>query len=327
MMKMKKIKISLTLIVLMAFAFSCGVDPMKDDPLLMSSVKKGTLLALRGQQLQNIYYDGKNGDEFVPSIATASDTFEFDTEFLAEDPSTLASVDVYVVKKDGSRVKVQNVPSSQFTIKAGAPDYQDRPWATISVALPDILSALGLPTTFPLDAGTVNTLVTDYKFGINIESDINLTDGTVIAAGDIIAAGLYQSNQFYPAMRLVYAVINYCAFVDDWAGTYSATEVYSSSAYGPYEVTFTKTGNPGEYMMTNFWDCGAAGTAILQFSNSTGPYDQPVKFPVQTIASAGGCGTADVKAGSTGQYDQCTDRLKVNIDWNGSQWRYEFTKL
>ena len=209
---MKKITYSLIVLVALTFIYSsCTPDPSL-DPLQVNKIQKGKLLALRGTQLTNVYVKGIPGAEFFPRIATAADKFVFDAEYLSDNPSGMQSVDFFVLKKTGStttRVLVQNVPASQF--KKDATYLQ--PWVTVTIPLSDILTKLGLSSTFPLDNATVNTLVTTYKFGINIEGDINLTDGTKALAEKVVASGLFGSNQFYPAQKLVYTVTDYCSYV------------------------------------------------------------------------------------------------------------------
>jgi hypothetical protein len=201
--------------VFAGIAFSCEDTAL--DPLQMNNVKKGTILALRGQQLTNIYSLGLPGAELFPRAIEGTETFDFDAEFLAEDPSTLESFDIYAEKKLAGgaieRVLVKNVPGSEFKT---TDDYL-RPWVSVSIPMTDILAAIGIPDY--TDPAVQDILLTTYKFGININSDINLTDGTVIPAADIVAAGLFQSDQFYPAQKLTYAMTDYCP--EDIGGTYS----------------------------------------------------------------------------------------------------------
>lgn len=302
---------------LLSVVYSCKDDSL--DPLQVNNVKKGKLLALRGTQLQNVYVLGKPGAEFFPRIATSADVFKFDAEFLAENPNSLESMDIFVLKANGTatpdKVLVQNVPFSAFKKDATYPN----PWVTVSIPLADILNKLGLTNTFPLSAPTVNTLLTTYKFGINLWTDLNLTDGTKALAENVVAAGLFQSNQFYPAQKLVYTVTDYCSYVaSSWAGAYTVNEIYSNTVYGPYTLNFTQDGtNPNRFNTTNFWDSGY--TAYMVFSPSVNPSTQTVTFPAQTV---GGGGTID--PGSTGTYDQCTGILNINLVYKEGAASYPF---
>src|SRR5215510_10709862 len=114
---MKKILSSLFLVAFVAF--SCADESL--DPYQIDKIQKGTLLALRGTQLSNIYDAGLPGAEFFPKAITGDEKFEFDAEYLSEDPTTLASFDVYVIKRTKvgntitrDRIFVKNVPFSEF---------------------------------------------------------------------------------------------------------------------------------------------------------------------------------------------------------------------
>ena len=299
--------------VLALGVFSCEDTSL--DPLQMANVKKGTILALRGQQLENIYSEGIPGAEFFPRIINGTEKFEFDAEFLAEDVSTLESFDVYVLKKVGSgfeRVLVKTVAASEFKTT----DEYLRPWVSVSIPLTDILAALGLSDYE--DPAVVTALLTTYKFGVNLESDLNLSDGTQVLAADIVAAGLFASDQFYPAQKLTYSVTDFCPYVADWAGTYTANEVYASSVYGPYNVTFQQDpGNPNKYTFGNFWDYGLPAYVVFT-PTSDDPDGQIVEFPEQEVDGETLTGT--------GTYDQCLGVFKIQTNYAGSDWRYEFKK-
>jgi hypothetical protein len=310
---MKKILYSFIIMALAVGVFSC--EDTSTDPLQMNNVKKGTVLALRGQQLTNIYSLGIPGAEFFPRIIDGTEKFEFEAEYLAEDVSTLESFDIFVLKNVGGafeRVLLTNVPGSAFTQTA---DYL-RPSVAVSLNLTDILDALGLSDYE--DPAVVNTLLTTYKFGVNLECDLNLTDGSQVLAADIVAAGLFASNQFYPAQKLTYSVTDFCPYEATWAGTYTANEIYASSVYGPYNVTFTQDpGDPNRYNFTNFWDYGLPAYVVFT-PTSDDPDGQIVEFPEQTVDGETLTGT--------GTYDMCLQTFKIQTSYAGSDWRYEFKK-
>src|SRR5688572_5303447 len=310
---MKKILYSFIIMALAVGVFSC--EDTSTDPLQMNNVKKGTVLALRGQQLTNIYSLGIPGAEFFPRIINGTEKFEFEAEYLAEDVSTLESFDIFVLKNVGGafeRVLLTNVPGSAFTQTA---DYL-RPSVAVSLNLTDILDALGLSDYE--DPAVVNTLLTTYKFGVNLECDLNLTDGSQVLAADIVAAGLFASNQFYPAQKLTYSVTDFCPYEATWAGTYTANEIYASSVYGPYNVTFTQDpGDPNRYNFTNFWDYGLPAYVVFT-PTADDPDGQIVDFPEQIVDGETLTGT--------GTYDQCLGTFKIQTNYAGSDWRYEFKK-
>jgi hypothetical protein len=222
-------RIALSMAFALAVASSCKDDAL--DPLQVNKIQKGTLLALRGTQLQNVYFKGLPGAEFFPKSADGTETFKFDAEYLATDPNSLQSVDFYVLKKASAtstpeRVLVKNVPFSEFK-KDGT--YRS-PWVTVTIPISEILSKLGLPTTFPLGTGTINTLLGTYKNGVAIEGDLNLTNGSIAPASKVVAAGLFQSDQFYPAQKLNYAMTNYCP--EDISAKYSFSTIVTAVGAG-----------------------------------------------------------------------------------------------
>ena len=303
---MKKLHYIFLLLVIAVFTFSCEDENL--DPLQLKKVKKGRILALRGTMLQNIYFLGKPAAEVFPRIATANDKFEFETEYLAPDPESLESVDVYVIKKTGattSRELVKNVPASEFKNDGKYPN----PWATISVPLADIMTKLGLDNTVPFDAPSVTALLTTYKTGISIECDINLTDGTQVLAADIVAAGLFQSNQFYPAMRLTYTVTDYCSYdQNSWGGDYDATETSDFyGGYGPYTISLVQDGtNKNKYSTDNWYDSGIP--IYMEFSASTNVATQVVTVPLQEYQAST---LRTIEA--TGKYNQCLNIITLNF--------------
>jgi hypothetical protein len=191
---MKRIFKSLLLISSVALIFSCTDDSL--DPVKFKEIKKGTILALRGTQLDNIYFEGICGAEIFANDLARVPKFEFEAEFLSEDKSSLASVDVFALKKTKSgstttveKVLLVNVPSSAFATG----DYPG-PSAKVSINVSDIITKIGSPSSA--------VLLDLYANGIDIHSDLNLTDGTKVLSDQIVAAGLFQSDQFYPAQIL-----------------------------------------------------------------------------------------------------------------------------
>jgi hypothetical protein len=86
------------------------------------------------------------------------------------------------------------VPGSKFTIRT---DIDAKyPSAFISIPLNDILSALSVTLG--------DIAVNEYLF---IESDLTLTDGTLVPASAIANSSLFESDLFYPAHKLRYLAI------------------------------------------------------------------------------------------------------------------------
>jgi hypothetical protein len=315
---MKKLNILLFLLALLVFANSCKDEAL--DPLQVNKIQKGKLLALRGTQLNNIYVKGLPGAEFFPKIETGTSTFTFEAEYLAEDNQSLQSVDIFVLKKTSrtatpSRELLKNIPFSDFKNDG---KYRN-PYITVTLTLPEVLAKLGLSNTFPMPSTTIDALLDVYKFGIGIESDLNLKDGSKALAANVVAAGLFQSDQFYPAQKLTWAVTDYCAYVASaWAGAYDANEIYSNQVYGPYTLIFTQDPvNPNRFNTTNFWDSGYS--AYIIFTPSTNPSTQKVSFPAQTVGGGG-----EILSGSAGTYDACTGAVSISLQYKEGSSTYPF---
>lgn len=213
---------SLMIGVLTTVGFSCA-DP-ELDPLQFEKVKKGTLLALRGDQLDAIYWNGEAyGAAFYANAVSGTETFDFDAEYLSEDASTLSSVDIFVIKRPSKeRIALTSVPASDFEMVEG------KSMASISLSLSSILTKLGADLTTP--AGIDAFMAAYAELGVTIESDLNLADGTKVLSKDLVAAGLYESDQFYPAQILTYGVED----IDD------ARPVATTSLRGQYAVVSGK---------------------------------------------------------------------------------------
>jgi len=316
---------SILILALFAIIVSCTDDSL--DPLQFKKVSKGTLLALRGDFLQAIYFDDEPGASFVPLISDGTDVFSFDAEFLSDNPSALESIDVYAEDSVGVRTLLKNYPASAFTTGENG-----RPVIKVSFTLAEILPKIGIPATFPLSQGVVDALLGDnpllgsYAAGINIVTDINLTDGTKVLADDMVASGLYQSNQFYPAMRLPFEVVRYCPYEDNWAGSYKGLEILSTDTNGPNPYTVTVT-DVNMYHVAGVY--GAVGkTAPVEFDielvPSTTPYDQDVK----DVTAAVGSKTLKLTKGS---YEQCTGTITFAAVLSEPtkkdvKWTYQFNK-
>ncbi len=311
---MKRLIYSFLAFVLLLSGYSCSVDESL-DPLQTNSILKGKLLSLRGAQLKSIYFDGKPGAEFFPRIATSADKFVFEAEYLAQDKNSLQSVDFFVNKKVGNvitRVLLSNVPFSQFVNDGKYPN----PWVTVTFTLSDILAKLGLSNTFPLNNATVNTLLTTYKFGIPIEGDLNLTDGSIAPAAKVVAAGLFQSNQFYPAQKLTYTVTDYCSYnADQWKGTWGGDEVGACCGGTDTNVFTQDATNKNKFTMDNFWGDGV--DAYVIFSPSTKPDEQIVTIPTQPTSEGG-------IASGVGTYNSCLETFTINTTYKLGGTTYVF---
>jgi hypothetical protein len=317
-MIMKKIVYSLVACAFAAVVFSCADEAL--DPYQTDKVKKGTLLALRGTQLENIYVAGVSGAEFNPRDVRGDEEFVFDAEFLSGDPESLESFDIYVIKrvKTGTRISLErvflrNVPFSAFK---NTDDYV-LPWVTVSISLEEVLEKIDI--TLPLAQEDVDFLLDVYKFGINIESDLNLTDGSQVLAEDIVATGLFQSDQFYPAQKLTYSVLNYCP--EDLAGPYT------------YETVVTAVGDGGDISgcagsVTGEGELAVVSLGKYSISDVTfGQYDCAWGDDPATGATlANSCDL--LSFGGSDQYDLVYTISSVSVSADGTQlsfkWKNDF---
>lgn len=304
---MKKIFKSLFLISLFAIGVSCEDKSL--DPLQFDKVAKGTIIALRGPALTKLYAQGKPISEIFPRIATGNEKFSYEAEILAADPTTVASVDVFAIKGSGAtteRKLLKNIPASAFV--KGAYTY---PSAAIELTIKEVFSAIGLSSTFPLNTATVNTLLSTYKFGVNIESDINMTDGSKVLAADIVSSGLFGSNQFYPAMKLTWVVTDYCTYIPGyWGGDYNATETSEFfGGYGPYTITLVAAG-ANKFTTDNWYDSGIP--IYMNLTPSTSVPTQIVTVPLQEYTT--GSGAVRLIEGS-GIYNQCKGEMSINFTY------------
>jgi len=300
-------KYSIFLLIIIATIFSCSDDNL--DPLKSKQVKKGTVLALRGTQLDNVYSTGIPGAEFYPGVISGNETFAFDAEYLSEDPTSLESFDIYAIKKtvvikDGKksttldRIHLVNVPFSQFKTTNDYP----RPWVSVSLKLTDILKAIGI--TDYNDPDAIDELLTVYQPGIAIESDLNLKDGEKVGADQIVATGLFNSDQFYPAQKLTYNSIHFCPFDEgSWDGVQLKTvEIYSNGDVSPfYNVTLESIGSD-KYIIHGF----AGQDVTVSFNPATdSQYDQSIKLASQDIKGKASSGE--------GTYSQCDMTFSITV--------------
>ena len=163
------------------------------DPLQYDKITKGSIIALRGTAVGVISDPANRGavDFFSKAGVLADEKFEIDAEFLSDDPSSLGEVQVYArASADGARVRVATVPGSAFN-----PAGHDYPYGTISIPLSKILTDLGKSAS-------------DFADGsyIYIESDLQLTNGTIVPASAIVNESLFASFHFLPANNCLYLV-------------------------------------------------------------------------------------------------------------------------
>ena len=181
--------ILMILIGLCVFAVAC-TDPDK-DPFKFEQIKKGSLVALRGDAVEVLNDPANRGamDTFNISGNAADYSLDFEGDFLAEDINSLSEMQIYAsLTENVGRVRIGTVAGSAFTVAAGDGKY---PRATVKVPFDGILTALGKSITdFAPD---------QYIF---IECDLILTDGSTVPASSFANLSLFESVLFYPVHKL-----------------------------------------------------------------------------------------------------------------------------
>ena len=166
------------------------------DPLQRDKLKKGSILALRGQSVDNIADENFVGgiDSFNVLGDNSNTSFSFTCDFLSESIANLSSVDVYVVAKGGNRVKVKNVLASAFQPATGSNFNR----TTITLTYAELIAASGY-------------VLCDFKpsdpqsgafSGFLIQNDLNLSDGTIVPSSAIVNTSLSESTLLFPAHNL-----------------------------------------------------------------------------------------------------------------------------
>jgi len=184
----------LSLFIGIACLAACADDSL--DPFRLKEQTKGSILALRGDSFAALNDNGCSNTFFQNKIV-GDETFVMDVEYLSEDPTSLQEIQVYAhyQRPDpdnageflaDTRAKVTTFPGSALSSSGGG-----NPTGVLTVQLAAILTAVGNPTIEDNDL-------------INIESDLLLTNGTVVFSTSVVNVGLYQSGIFYPAQTLLY---------------------------------------------------------------------------------------------------------------------------
>ncbi|HMQ46476.1 MAG TPA: hypothetical protein PKA00_02690 [Saprospiraceae bacterium] len=185
-----KIKIWMSLIGLLVLMGSCADSEL--DPLRFDDITKGSIITLRGAAVDNLNNRDFLGavDSFSVSGNNPDVNFEFESDFLSDDISSLQEVRVYALaEQGGARSQVATKAGSEFSVPSG----EKYPRSSFSIPLSTILTAIGKD-------------LADFSPGnyIFIECDITLTDGTEVPASAVVNSSLFESSLFYPAHNLRY---------------------------------------------------------------------------------------------------------------------------
>lgn len=203
----------------------------------------------------------------------------------------------------------------------------------------------GITSSTEEGAGTITIPV---RGGNVSESDVTIMDGgtaeegvdfTVAGVSDegveiaIINDGSVEPNETFRVKlpgsgNVIHTVTIFCDGDDtggwdvaDFGGVWHALEDYGGgSTFGPYNVTFVQdAGDANRFNFTNFYGFATrAAYVIFDVPNGT------VHFPAQTPTNPGTNGA--IAAGSTGTFDLCEETLTVNLNYDGGDWTYRFSR-
>lgn len=108
-------------------------------------------------------------------------------------------------------------------------------------------------------------------------------------------------------------------FAAHFAGKYDAIEKYGPTEadwYGPYEITLVQDAtDPNMFHFDNLYDSGCDAYMIFDLAAGT------VYFPDQAP-----CDEALTNSSGTFTLDQCKTELTINLNFDGGDWVYSFTK-
>jgi hypothetical protein len=227
-------------VLLMGLIFAACEDP-ELDPLQYDKIKKGSILGLRGTSFDNLFEDAyaTGVDTFSIIEDNSGRTFKFDVDFVSESQSSLASIDVFVVKKDGSRAKIANIPASEFKPTTGTNFNR----ANVSIPFNTIFNASGFAICdFSPSSGPDGI----YSF-IQIENDINLSDGTIVPASAIVNTSLSESTILYPGHNLRYIA----------KGPYTSSSKFEIKSGDTLDVDLLNALSPADAGATFAWSADA----------------------------------------------------------------------
>lgn len=151
---------------------------------------------------------------------------------------------------------------------------------------------------------------------IKLLDDVNSDGAKTIILTLTSVSGGFRTGDGLPGKVLTLTIAdNDCAFdVTSWSGNFVANEIYASSTYGPYEVTFQQdASNPNRFRFDNFYDSGC--DAYLVFDPAT----VTVRFPDQAP-----CGSP--LTASSGTFNQCEGSITISLHFDGQTWTYSFKK-
>lgn len=191
--------------------------------------------------------------------------------------------------------------------------------------------------------GTIVIPVQGSSSDVTFQVDGTATEGEdfeiigLTASGleiEVIADGVFEGNE-YARIRMVgpdvvgnaFFTLNIISDCSDtggldvsyFAGDWDALEDYGAGGtYGPYHITLVQDAtNLNRFDFDNLYDSGCDAYMIFDFGAGT------VYFPNQSP-----CGDPLTNSSGTFDIDECTaTTLTINLNFDGGDWIYRFTKL
>lgn len=205
-------------------------------------------------------------------------------------------------------------------------DGDDDAAATADFASIASTSEEGATITIPLRNGSITE--SDIEFGGTAVEGVDFTLGSITAEGvqiTITDDSQYEEKetirvQIKSSGNSIHTVSIPCDGSDgggwalaDFAGEWDAVEDYGASTYGPYEIELVQDdSNPNRFDFDNFYDSGLDAYMIFDLASGT------VFFPNQTPSTA--------LTASSGTFNLCEGTLTINLNYDGGNWVYRFTK-
>ncbi len=173
---------------MIGFTLACADESL--DPFRLKDIQKGSMLALRSNSGAAT---GLNPDQnfFFRDLVAGDEKFSYVADFISEDQDLLSSIEIYARITTGPRFLVTSIPGTGFVTPSGKKSRQGK----VEVSLSSILTALGMSVA---DAAALK------RADIIIESDLTLTDGTVVPSNSLVNSGLTSASAFFPAHTLNY---------------------------------------------------------------------------------------------------------------------------
>ncbi len=161
--------------------------------------------------------------------------------------------------------------------------------------------------------------VSGEGFQISIIDDNNAEPNETIRVR-MVSSNLNLTGNAIHTVTIVSECEDTSPDIDYFFGDWNATEKYGPTPdawYGPYEITLLQDkADPNTFHFDNLYDSGCDATMIFDLQAGT------VYFPDQEP-----CGKPLTNSTGTFTMDPCNTTLTINLNYDGGDWVYSFTKL